>query len=87
MLNSVSADGGDLLFSAGSIYADNVDASGNAVRLAVNGKSALQGAILEIVAANGSYGARTLYTVLTATGGILGSSEPPPAISRFSRRR
>ncbi len=63
---------GDLSLSAGSVYAVAVDAGGHAERLTVGGSAALQGATLEVNAADGTYRARTRYTVLSAAGGING---------------
>lgn len=67
---------GQLSFSAGSIYRVEVDAAGNNDRINVTGApgtASLGGATVDVQAGAGSYRVNTRYTLLNATGGVIGT--------------
>jgi outer membrane autotransporter protein len=64
---------GNLVLAAGSTYRVGVAASGQSDHLVVNGRAVLQGGAVEVRALPGSYGAKTAYTILDASGGVSGS--------------
>jgi outer membrane autotransporter protein len=63
---------GNLTINAGSVYEVEVDAAGNSDKIQVGGTATLNGEV-NVLAASGTYAASTVYTILTATGGIAGS--------------
>lgn len=63
---------GNLTINAGSVYEVEVDAAGNSDKIQVGGTATLNGEV-NVLAASGTYAASTVYTILTATGGIVGS--------------
>jgi outer membrane autotransporter protein len=63
---------GNVGFAAGSTYQVEVDAAGNSDKIAASGSAALNGGTVQIVAAAGTYGTSSSYTILTATGGVTG---------------
>ena len=63
---------GNVSFAAGSLYAVEANAGGQADRLAAGGSAALNGGTVQVTAANGTYDPRTRATVLTAAGGVTG---------------
>ncbi len=63
---------GDGSFEAGSTYSVDVDASGQSDLLAVSGTTTINGGTLEVLAATGTYGTSTRYTILTS-GSVTGA--------------
>ena len=67
---------GNLLFAPGSSVRIRTDAAGNNDRIVLGGpegRAYLQGGLVDVQAAPGSYAFKTQYTILTAPGGITGS--------------
>ncbi len=64
---------GSLTLAPGSTYRVEVDAAGNNDRTNVTGSATLTGSTVDIQASAGSYAANTSYTILNATGGLVGS--------------
>ncbi|WP_258584586.1 autotransporter outer membrane beta-barrel domain-containing protein [Mesorhizobium sp. AR02] len=64
---------GDLLLAAGSIYQVQVNASGASDLILASGTADLTGGSVQVLAAPGTYGASTQYTILTAADGVNGS--------------
>ncbi|MCJ8159818.1 autotransporter domain-containing protein [Sphingomonas sp. LaA6.9] len=64
---------GDIIFEAGSIYAVEVDATGDASdRIVVSGRAILNGGEVAHIGFDGNYRRNASYTILTAAGGIQG---------------
>jgi len=63
---------GDVTFDAGSIYAVEVDANGNADRVNATGRATLSGGKVAVTAAAGNYRWVSDYVILTARGGVSG---------------
>ena len=59
-------------FAAGSTYAVDVNAAGASDLIAAGGAAVLAGGTVVVNAAPGAYAAQTLYTILTAQGGVAG---------------
>jgi fibronectin-binding autotransporter adhesin len=57
----------------GGTYQVEVNPAGQSDRLNVTGTATINGATVQVVAASGSYGTSTTYTVLNATGGVSGT--------------
>jgi len=57
----------------GGSYVVEANAQGQSDRVNVTGTAAISGATVQLVAAAGSYGNSTTYTLLNATGGVSGS--------------
>ncbi|RWX77349.1 autotransporter domain-containing protein [Neorhizobium lilium] len=57
---------GDVTFETGSTYSVDVDASGLSDLVTVSGTTTINGGTLQILAASGTYGLSTQYTVLTS---------------------
>jgi len=57
---------GDATFQAGAIYDVDIDSTGRSDRLNVSGTARLQGGVVELRAASGTYGLSTNYQILTA---------------------
>ncbi len=67
---------GSLVQGAGSIYQVEVNAAGQGDRINVTGApgtATINGGTVQVIAAAGSYGASTTYTILNATGGVTGT--------------
>ncbi|MDO6514573.1 autotransporter domain-containing protein [Neptuniibacter sp. 2_MG-2023] len=65
---------GDVVFSAGSNYNVEVDAAGNSDKIIATGTATLTGATVNVQPEAGTYAATTDYTILTATGGLGGTT-------------
>lgn len=66
---------GDVTFASGSVYAVEIDASGNSDRLDVNGTITIGNNVNLVVttlSSHSAYSLGTRYTILTATGGVSG---------------
>jgi uncharacterized protein with beta-barrel porin domain len=70
-LGSMAA--GSVRQAAGSFYRIAVNGAGQTTALALSGTATLLGATVVLQAAPGLYGPSTTYTILTATGGLVGS--------------
>ncbi len=57
----------------GGTYVVEANATGQSDRVNVNGAATINGASVQLVAAPGSYGTSTTYTILNATGGVSGT--------------
>ncbi|MGU3494197.1 autotransporter-associated beta strand repeat-containing protein [Xanthobacteraceae bacterium A53D] len=64
---------GNISFAAGSVYEVEVNAAGASDLIAATGTATLAGGTVQVLAAAGTYSPLTTYTILTATGGVLGS--------------
>jgi outer membrane autotransporter protein len=64
---------GNVGFAPGSIYQVEANAAGQSDRIAANGSATLTGGTVQVVAAPGVYGPSTVYTILTALGGVTGA--------------
>lgn len=65
---------GDVDFSGGGNYDVEVDAAGNSDKIVATGSATLTGGIVNVKAAPGTYAYATDYTILTATGGLGGTT-------------
>lgn len=66
---------GDVTFASGSVYAVEIDASGNSDRLDVSGTITIGNNVNLVVttlSSHSAYSLGTRYTILTATGGVSG---------------
>lgn len=66
---------GDVTFASGSVYAVEIDASGNSDRLDVNGTITIGNnvnLVVKTLSSHSAYSLGTRYTILTATGGVSG---------------
>ncbi len=61
-----------VVFEAGSVYAVEVNAAGQADQLDAAGQALLQGGVVQVLAESGNYGPQTRYTILSAAGGVQG---------------
>src|SRR5262249_26294432 len=59
--------------AAGSTYQVEVNAAGASDRIAVTGTATISGGTVAVQAASGTYARSTRYTILTATGGVIGA--------------
>ena len=57
----------------GSFYQVEANAAGQADRINVGGKAAIQGGTVQVLAQPGNYGPSTTYTIVNATGGVTGT--------------
>jgi outer membrane autotransporter protein len=64
---------GAVTFNAGSTFLVNISTTGQNDKILAAGAAILNGAALQVQAANGSYTAANKYTLLTATGGVTGA--------------
>jgi len=64
---------GNYTQAAGSTYQVEVNAAGLGDRVNVGGAATIQGGTVQVLAQPGSYGQRTTYTILNATGGVTGT--------------
>ncbi|MDZ3832789.1 MAG: autotransporter-associated beta strand repeat-containing protein [Sphingopyxis sp.] len=65
---------GDIVFAAGSTYEVEVDPTGSATDLiAATGRAILNGGSVVHIGLDGNYRPQTIYTILTAAGGIEGA--------------
>ena len=65
---------GNVDFSGGGNYEVEVDAAGNSDKIVATGSATLTSGIVNVKAAPGTYAYATDYTILTATGGLGGTS-------------
>ena len=63
---------GNLTLAPTAIYQDEVNAAGASDLIQVGGKATLGGTV-QVLAAPGSYARQTIYTILTAAGGVTGT--------------
>lgn len=63
---------GNVLFYAGSIFTIAATPAGQADRIDADGTANLQGGTLQVVSGQGIYRPSTVYTILTAKGGVTG---------------
>jgi fibronectin-binding autotransporter adhesin len=75
---------GNASFAAGSTFQVNVNAAGQSDKLLVGGTATLSGGTVNVIAAPGSYTPATRFTLLTATGGIVGAFSQLLASSNLS---
>jgi uncharacterized protein with beta-barrel porin domain len=64
---------GSFVQAAGSIYQVEANAAGQSDRINATGTATINGGTVQVIAAAGSYGASTTYTILTANGGRTGT--------------
>jgi subtilase-type serine protease len=64
---------GDIRFAAGSTYEVEVDAAGQADRIAATGKATIDGGTVKVLAGTGDYAPSTTYSILHASGGVTGA--------------
>ncbi|UXN61066.1 autotransporter domain-containing protein [Phyllobacterium zundukense] len=64
---------GNLTFNQGSTYQVEVDPAGNGDKTLVSGIATLSGGHVDVIASSGSWRIGTVYTILTAAGGLNGS--------------
>jgi hypothetical protein len=57
----------------GGTYVVEANAAGQSDRVNVGGTATIDGANVQLIAAPGSYGTSTTYTILNATGGVSGT--------------
>lgn len=65
---------GNVDFSGGGNYDVEVDAAGNSDKIVATGSATLTSGIVNVKAAPGTYATTTDYTILTATGGLGGTT-------------
>lgn len=65
---------GNVDFSAGGTYQVEVDAAGNSDLINATGSATLTNGVVNVVAAAGTYSSSTDYTILTAAGGLGGTT-------------
>jgi outer membrane autotransporter protein len=70
-IGTVTIDG-NLTLAPGAIYQVQVNPAGASDEAVVTGNATLTGALLQIQAADGTYGRQTLYPILSAQGGVTG---------------
>lgn len=61
---------GAITFQTGSTYVVDVTDAGLSDKIAATGAAAINGGALQVVAGAGTYKNETIYTILTATGGV-----------------
>jgi outer membrane autotransporter protein len=64
---------GNASFNAGSAYQVEVNAAGQADKIAATGTATLSGGMVQVLAQAGVYATQTKYTILTAAGGVNGA--------------
>jgi len=64
---------GNIAFNTGSIYEAEVNAAGQADKIAATGTAAINGGSVRVLAGSGNYAPATTYTILTANGGRTGT--------------
>jgi outer membrane autotransporter protein len=64
---------GDYTQNAGSTYQVEVNSAGQSDRLVVTGTATINGGTVSVLAESGNYNMSTLYTILTAAGGVTGT--------------
>jgi outer membrane autotransporter protein len=64
---------GNVLFAPGSFYDVEVNAAGQGDKIVATGTATLNGGTVRVNAASGSYQPATTYTILSATGGVMGA--------------
>lgn len=68
----VSQTGGHATFAAGSVFAIDVNAAGQADRYVTTGTVTINGGTVQVLAGAGEYAPSTTYTIVTANGGRTG---------------
>ncbi|HEX7921922.1 MAG TPA: autotransporter-associated beta strand repeat-containing protein [Bradyrhizobium sp.] len=64
---------GNVSFAAGSIYQVEANAAGQSDKIAASGTATLAGGNVLALAQTGTYAPQTVYTILTANGGVSGT--------------
>ena len=64
---------GNLSFAAGSFFQVEANAAGQADRIALTGAATISGGTVNVLAAAGNYAPSTVYTILSAIGGVTGT--------------
>ncbi len=64
---------GNVSFAAGSIYQVEANAAGQSDKILASGTATLAGGHVLVLAQNGTYAPQTVYTILTANGGVSGT--------------
>ncbi len=64
---------GNLTLAQGSIYKVNVNAAGQSDLVTVGGQANVAGSTVQVLAQGGTYARNTDYTILQATGGVVGT--------------
>ena len=64
---------GGVTFDPGSFYLVEANAAGQSDRIAATGAATLNGGIVQVLAQPGAYAPSTIYTILTAAGGVSGT--------------
>jgi outer membrane autotransporter protein len=64
---------GNVSFASGAIYQAEANAAGQSDKIVASGSASLSGGKVQVLAQDGTYGPRTQYTILTATGGVTGA--------------
>lgn len=62
---------GAITFQTGSIYEVEANDAGQADLIASSGTATINGGTVQVLAANGNYAPETVYTIVTATGGVV----------------
>ena len=65
---------GNVAFTPASNFLVNANAAGQASKLAVGGTATLSGGTVEVLAQRGTFAPSTQYTILTAAGGLGGTT-------------
>src|SRR5262249_43118742 len=74
---------GSLSQLPGSTYVVEVNPQGQSDRVNVNGTASIQGGTVQVSTLPGTYGPRTTYTILTASGGVTRSYSSVTGGSQF----
>ncbi|UYN93529.1 MAG: autotransporter domain-containing protein [Enhydrobacter sp.] len=64
---------GNYVHNSGSTYQVEVNAAGQSDRINATGTATINGGTVQVLAASGTYGPSTTYTILNATGGVTGT--------------
>lgn len=72
-IGTINVDG-NIDFSGGGVYRVEVDSAGNSDRINVTGTATLTSGIVQVLPQSGSYAQSTDYTILTAVGGLGGTT-------------
>lgn len=64
---------GNVAFATGSTYEVEVDPSGQNDKIGASGTATINGGMVKVLAATGTYAPNTTYTILTANGGRTGT--------------
>ncbi|WP_137389027.1 autotransporter domain-containing protein [Rhodoligotrophos defluvii] len=64
---------GDITFKDGSIYAVDIDPDGNSDEIQATGIAAIEGGVVSVSKAPGTYLPGSHYTIVSATGGVAGT--------------